>query len=72
MENPQYTLKMPFSLNTSRHNNRSGSLSLIIHSDKSFGLSSFNYTGAVAWNTLPGDIKSIPTKPIFKSKMKQF
>ena len=52
-------LQSSFSLNTSRHNTRSGPLSLSIPSDKSFGLSSFNYTGAVAWNDLPGDIKSV-------------
>ena len=28
---------------------------------------SFNYTGAVAWNDLPGDIKSVRAKPMFKS-----
>ena len=68
---PMY-LQSSFSLNTSRHNTRSGPLSLSIPSVKSFGLSSFNYTGAVAWNDLPGDIKSVRTKPMFKSKVKQF
>ena len=65
-------LKSSFSLNTSRHNTRSGPLSLSIPSVKSFGLSSFNYTGPVAWNDLPGDIKAVRTKPMFKSKVKQF
>ena len=68
---PMY-LKSSFSLNTSRHNTRSGPLSLRIPSVKSFGLSSFNYTGPVAWNDLPGDIKAVRTKPMFKSKVKQF
>ena len=68
---PMY-LQSSFSLNTSRHNTRSGPLSLSIPSVKSFGLSSFNYTGAVAWIDLPGDIKSVRTKPMFKSKVKQF
>ena len=65
-------LKSTFSLNTSHHNTRSGPLSLSIPSVKSFGLSSFNYTGAVAWRDLPGDIKSVRTKPMFKCKVKQF
>ena len=65
-------LNSSFSLNTSRHNTSSGPLSLSIPSVKSFGQSSFNYTGAVAWNDLPGDIKSVRTKPMFKSKVKQF
>ena len=65
-------LTSSFSLNTSRHNTRSGPLSLSIPSVKSFGLSSFNYTGAVAWNDLPGDIKSVRTKPKFKAKVKHF
>ena len=65
-------LQSSSSINTSRHNTRSGPLSLSIPSVKSFGLSSFNYTGAVAWNDLPGDIKSVRTKPIFKSKVKSF
>ena len=51
---PMY-LQSSFSLNTSRHNTRSGTPSLSIPSVKSFGLSYFNYTGAVAWNDLPGD-----------------
>ena len=65
-------LKSTFSLNAPRHNTRSGPLSPSIPSVKSFGLSSFNYTGAVAWNDLPGDIKYVRTKPMFKSKVKQF
>ncbi len=73
MEKPPIYFKSTFSLNTSRHNTRSGPLSLSIPSVKSFELSSFNYTaGAVAWNDLPGDIKSVRTKPMFKSKVKQF
>ena len=63
-------LKSSFSLNTSRHNTRSGPHSLSIPSVKS--LSCFYYTGAVAWNDLPGDIKSVRTTPMFKSKVKQF
>ena len=51
--------KSSFSLNTSRHNTSSGPLSLSIPSVKSFRLSSFNYTEAVAWNDLPGDIKFV-------------
>ena len=62
-------LKSSFSLNISRHDTRSGPLSLIIPSVKSFGLSSFNYTGDVAWDDLPGDIKSIRNK---QSKVRQF
>ena len=59
----------------SGHNTLTGPLPLIIPSDyplsvKSFGLSSFNHTGAVAFNDLPGDITSIQTRPIFKSKVK--
>ena len=65
-------LKSTFSLNTSRHNTRSGPLSLSTPSVKPFGLSSFNYTGAVAWTDLPSDSKSSKTKPMFKSKVKQF
>ena len=61
-----------FSLNTSRHNTSSGPLSLSIPSVKSFGLSSFNYAGAAAGNDLPGDIKYVQTKPMFKSKVKKF
>ena len=68
---PMY-LQSSCTLNTSHHNTRSGPLSPSIPSVKSCALSYFNYTGAVAWNDLPGDIKYVRTKPMFKSKVKQF
>ena len=68
---PTY-LTSSFSPNTSRHNTRSGPLSQIIPSVKSLGLSTFNYTGAVACNNLPDDIDPIRTKPNFKYKVKVF
>lgn len=61
-----------FSHRSSLHNTRSGPLSFSIPSVKSFGLSSFQYTGAVAWNSLPGRIQSSQSKSVFKSNVKQF
>ena len=71
---PSY-LKASFFLNASRYNTRSGPLSLVIPSSKSFGQSSFAYTGAIAWNNLRGNIQSIIFKSsfmFFKCKVKSF
>ena len=55
-----------------RQNTRSGPMSLIVPTVKSFGQSSFNYTGAIAWNSLPSQCQSSQCKRVFKSKVKQF
>ena len=68
---PSY-LTSSFQSSTSRHNTRSGPLSLIVPSAKSFGQSSFSYTGATAWNQLPCTIKSINSKSVFKSSVKSY
>lgn len=54
----------------SRHNTRSGPFSILLPSVKSFGLTSFYYTGATAWNSLSSHIKSFTCKSTFKSKVK--
>ena len=67
---PSY-LTSSFQFNSSHHNTRAGPLSLIVPSVKSFGQSSFFYTGAVVWNSLPSHLKS-NYKSAFKSAVKQF
>jgi len=70
---PNY-LTSSFTLRTSLHNNnhntRSGSLSLVIPSVKSFGGTSFFYTGAKLWNDVPIQTQSSTTKPTFKRSLK--
>ena len=57
---------------SARHNTRSGPYSVLTPSVKSFGLSSFYYTGAIIWNNLSSQIKSITCRFTFKRKVRQF
>ena len=68
---PRY-LTSSISIPNSRHNTRSGPMSLVIPAVKSFGHSSFRYTSVTAWNELPSDIRTTSVKSVFKSKVKSF
>ena len=70
---PDY-LNTAFKLTRSQHNinTRSGTMSLQIPHVKSFGKNTFNYTGILAWNELPTEIKCQTSKFLFKKGVKQF
>ena len=61
-------------LTTSQHNinTRSSTMSLQIPQVKSFGKNTFNYTGILAWNELPNEIKCSTSKFFFKKGIKLF
>ena len=67
-------LNTAFKLTTSQHNinTRSSTMSLQIPQVKSFGKNTFNYTGILAWNELPTEIKCLTRTFLCKKGVKLF
>ena len=68
---PDY-MSASVSINSSGHNTRSSTLSLVIPQVKSYGATSFSYTGVKCWNSLPSQVRTCNSKLIFKNRVKQF
>ncbi len=70
---PTY-LSPPFELTRNRHNinTRSSTMSFQVPNVKSFGKTSFSYTGILDWNFLPIQIQGAINRSQFKRLVKTF
>ena len=69
---PEYMCNFQKLIEVHQHNTKNSFMSYIIPHVNSYGIKSFMYNAAKAWNSLPIFLKSIECKNTFKYKCKSF